>query len=117
MKVVEDCANSLEIRNNIQPSRYFRSSLKIVRMAGEYLVEGRMEKAYILYRRLIMYFKKLHHPYFASVSLSDRVLSNRKLREVVPKAQKLKTRRLEQYTHKYKHYEEQHKLKQKREIM
>jgi hypothetical protein len=78
MKVVEDCANSLEIKNDIQPSRYFRSSLKIVRMA-EYLDEGRLEKAYISYRRFITCFKKLHHPDFASVSLSDRALSNRKL--------------------------------------
>jgi hypothetical protein len=48
MKVVEDCANSLETRKDIRPSRYFRSSLKIVRMADEYLDEGRLEKAYTL---------------------------------------------------------------------
>jgi hypothetical protein len=35
--------------------------------------------------------KKLHHPDFASVSLSDRTLNNQKLREVVPKIEKLKT--------------------------
>jgi hypothetical protein len=100
MKAVEDCASSLKIRNDIRPSRYFRSSLKIIRMAGEYL-EGRLEKAYILYRRFITCFKKLHHSDFASVSLSDRALNKQKLREVVPKAQKLKTRCLERHTHKY----------------
>jgi hypothetical protein len=113
MKVVEDCATSLEIRNNIRPSRYFRSSLKIVRMANEYLDEGRLEKTYILYRR----FKKLHHPDFASVSLSDRALNNRKLREAVPKPQKLNTCLLEQYTLEYKQCEEQQRLKRKRELM
>ena len=40
-KAVEDCANSLEVRNDIQSSKYFMSSLKIVRMADEYLDEGR----------------------------------------------------------------------------
>jgi len=45
MKVVEDCANSLEIKNSIRPSRYFRSGW----MADKYLDEGRLEKAYILY--------------------------------------------------------------------
>ena len=116
MKVVGDCANSLEIRNDIQPSRYFRSNLKIIRMADDYLDEGRLEKAYILYRRFITCFKKLHHPEFACVLLSDRALNNQKLREVAPKAQKLKTYLLEQYTLEYKHCEEQHKLKEKREF-
>jgi len=50
------------------------------------------------------------------VLLSDRALNNQKLREVVPKAQKLKTRLLEQYTHEYKHCEEQQKLKEMREL-
>jgi STAM-binding protein len=100
---VEDCANSLETRKDIWPSRYFRSSLKIVRMADEYLDEGRLEKAYILYRRFITCFKKLHHPDFASVSMQDRTLNNQKLREVVPKAQNLKTCLLERYTFEYKH--------------
>ena len=110
MEVVEDSANSLEIRNDIRPSRYFRSGLKIVRMADEYLEEGRLEKVYILYRRFITCFKKLHHPGFASVS-SDRAFNNQKLREVEPKAQKLKTHLLEQYTLEYKHCEEQQKQK------
>jgi hypothetical protein len=106
MKVVEDCANSLETKNDIQPSRYFRSSLKIIRMADEYLDEGRLEKAYILYRRFITCFKKLHHPDFASVSLSVRALNNRKLREVVPKTEKLKTCLLEQYIYVNRPYQE-----------
>jgi len=50
------------------------------------------------------------------VSSSDRALNNQKLREVVPKAQKLKTRLLEQYTCDYKHCEEQQKLKEMREL-
>ena len=119
MKVVDDCAYSLEIKNDIRPSRYFRSSLKIVRMADEYLDEGRLEKAYILCRRFMTCFKKLHHhPDFASVSFSDRALNNQKLREVVPKTEKLKTRLLEQYTREYKqHCEEHQKLKEKRRLM
>ena len=48
--------------------------------------------------------------------LSDRALNNQKLREVVPKAEQLKTRLLEQYTHEYKHCEEQQKLKEMREL-
>jgi hypothetical protein len=49
-----------------------------------------------------------HHPDFGNVSVSDRALNAQKLREVLPTAEKLKTRLLEQYTNEYKRfYEEQ----------
>jgi len=53
MKVAEDCANSLEIGNYIRPSRYFRSSLKIIRMADE------LDLKYLLGRMLFLISNEL----------------------------------------------------------
>ena len=117
MKVVDNCANSLEIKNDIQPSRYFGSSLKIVRMADEYLDEGRLEKAYILYRRFMTCFKKLtiqilqvcHCQIEPSIIEVKRICTKNREAEDWP---------LEQYTLKYKqHCEEHQKLKEKRGLM
>jgi len=116
MKVVEDCASSLEVQNNIQPSRYFRSSLKIVRMADEFLDEGRLEKPCILNRKFVMCFKKASSPsIFCKCVIVRQSPQLSRLREVVPKTEKLKTCLLEQYTREYKqHCEEHQKLKEKR---
>jgi STAM-binding protein len=57
---------------------------------------------------LRLFLEKIRqHPDFASVSVSDRALNAQKLREVLPKAEKLKSRLLEQYTHEYKQYYEE----------
>ena len=51
--------------------------------------------------------KVRNHPDFKSVSVTDRAVIAKKLREVLPKAEKLKTHLLEQYTLEYKkHCEE-----------
>ena len=57
---------------------------------------------------LRLFLEKIRqHPEFGSVSVSDRALNAQKLREVLPKAEKLKTRLLEQYTREYKQYYEE----------
>jgi STAM-binding protein len=48
-----------------------------------------------------------HHRDFATVSVTDRAINAQKLREVLPRAEKLKTRLLEQYTREYKRYHEE----------
>jgi STAM-binding protein len=118
LKVLADYGNSVEIDNNIPPRRYYRSGLEMVRMANVYLDEGSLENAYILYMKFMTLFleKIRQHPEFGSVSVSDRALNAQKLREVLPKAEKLKTRLLEQYTHEYKQYYEEQKLKEKWEL-
>jgi len=118
LRVLADYGKSVEIDNNIPPRRYYRSGLEMVRMANVYLDEGSLENAYILYMKFMTLFleKIRQHPDFTSVSVSDRALNAQKLREVLPKAEKLKTRLLEQYTHEYKQYYEEQKLKEKREL-
>lgn len=61
-----------------------------------------------IFHTLRLFLEKIRqHPDFTSVSVSDRALNAQKLREVLPKAEKLKTRLLEQYTHEYKQYYEE----------
>lgn len=47
------------------------------------------------------------HPEFKSVSATDRAVNAQKLREVLPIAEKLKTRLLDQYTREYNRYNEE----------
>ncbi|XP_069680632.1 STAM-binding protein [Periplaneta americana] len=118
LKALSDYGNSVEIDNNIPPRRYYRSGLEMVRMANVYLEEGSLENAYILYMKFMTLFieKIRHHPEFASVSVTDRAINAQKLREVLPKAEKLKTKLLEQYTREYKRFHEELKVKEQREL-
>jgi len=66
------------------------------------------EWTHIILHTLRLFLEKIRqHPEFASVSVSDRALNAQKLREVLPKAEKLKSRLLEQYTNEYKQYYEE----------
>lgn len=118
LKSLSDFGNSIEIDNNIPPRRYYRSGLEMVRMANVYLKEGSLENAYILYMKFMTLFieKIRHHPDFSTVSVTDRAINAQKLREVLPKAEKLKTQLLEQYTHEYKRYCEEQKAREQREL-
>ncbi|PSN39468.1 STAM-binding protein [Blattella germanica] len=117
LKALSDYGNSVEIDNNIPPRRYYRSGLEMVRMANVYLEEGSLENAYILYMKFMTLFieKIRHHPDFGQVSVSDRAVNAQKLREVLPKAEKLKTRLLDQYTREYSRYHEERKVREQKE--
>lgn len=45
--------NSVEINEDIEPRRYFRSGVEMERMAAIYLEEGSLENAYVLYTKFI----------------------------------------------------------------
>lgn len=44
---------SVEINEDIEPRRYFRSGVEMERMAAVYLEEGSLENAYVLYTKFI----------------------------------------------------------------
>ncbi|KDR24328.1 STAM-binding protein [Zootermopsis nevadensis] len=114
LKMLSDFGNSIDIDSNIPPRRYYRSGMEMVRMANVYLEEGSLENAYILYMKFMTLFieKIRHHPDFATVSVTDRAINAQKLREVLPKAEKLKTRLLEQYEQEYNRYLEEQKQRE-----
>lgn len=75
-------------------------------MADVYLKEGSLENAYILYMKFMTLFleKIRKHPNFKSVSVVDRAQNDAKLKEVLPKAEKLKLKLLEVYEQEHKIY-------------
>lgn len=81
----------------------------MVRTADVYLDEGRLETAYVLYLKFMTLFieKIRKHPDFAAVPEKTRATNSEKLREVFPKAEKLKATLIDQYTKEYNLYLEQ----------
>lgn len=78
----------------------------MVRMANVYLEEGSLENAYILYLKFMSLFleKIRKHPEFSSVTSQEKATNQMKLREVLPKAEKLKQQLLQKYTEDYNRY-------------
>lgn len=78
----------------------------MVRMANVYLEEGSIENAYILYLKFMTLFleKIRKHPEYNSVTVAERTANQAKLREVLPKAEKLRAELLERYTKDYNRY-------------
>lgn len=114
IRALAESGNAFEVDVNIPPRRYYRSGLEMVRMANVYMKEGNLENAYILYMKFMTLFleKIRKHPEFKSVSVVDRAQNEAKLKEVLPKAEKLKTMLLQMYEKEYKVYlEEQVSLK------
>lgn len=79
--------------------RYYRSGLEMVRMANVYHAEGSLENAYILYMKFMTLFleKIRKHPEYAGVPAQVKAVNQSKLKEVMPKAEKLKQKLLVQF--------------------
>uniref|UniRef100_A0A4P6D927 Putative smad6 n=3 Tax=Rhodnius prolixus TaxID=13249 RepID=A0A4P6D927_RHOPR len=107
LKIVTRMGNSVEIDSNIPPRRYYRSGVEMVRMANVYLDEGSLENAFILYMKFMtLFLEKIRtHPDYKCVSTKEKALNSQKLREVLPIAENLKTRLLEQYTLEYERFQ------------
>ncbi|XP_045534941.1 STAM-binding protein-like A [Papilio machaon] len=101
----------VEVDANVPPRRYYRSGLEMVRMANVYLAEGSLENAYILYMKFMTLFleKIRKHPEYNTVPTDVRSVNQVKLKEVMPKAEKLKQKLLEQYTKEHELYKENEK--------
>ncbi|KAF5298291.1 hypothetical protein FQR65_LT09802 [Abscondita terminalis] len=106
LKVLTNYSSSVEIDPGIPPKRYYRSGLEMVRMANVYLDEGSLENAYVLYMKFMTLFleKIRKHPDYASVPATEKRANQAQLREVLPKAEMLKTCLLEQFTKEYNLY-------------
>lgn len=78
-------------------------------MANVYLEEGSLENAYILYLKFMTLFldKIRKHPDFPGVTAQEKATNQLKLREVLPKAEKLKGQLLQKYTEEYNRYLQQ----------
>lgn len=78
----------------------------MVRMANVYLEEGSLENAYVLYMKFMTLFleKIRKHPEYASVPPQIKSANQANLRDVLPKAEKLKVALLEQYKKEYSRY-------------
>lgn len=80
----------------------------MVRMANVYMAEGSLENAYILYMKFMTLFleKIRKHPEYAAVPLEVKAVNQTKLKEVMPKAEKLKQKLIEQFTKEHTQYKE-----------
>lgn len=86
--------------------RYYRSGLEMVRMANVYYDEGNLESAYCLYLKFMtLFLEKIRgHPDFAKVPPDMKTANQKKIKEVLPKAEKLKQKLLEVYKKDYDLY-------------
>lgn len=106
LKQLINYSNSVEVDSHVPPTRYYRSGIEMVRMANVYYEEGSLENAYVLYLKFMTLFleKIRKHPEFNSVPVDVKARNQCKLREVFPKAEKLKQQLLEQYKDDYNRY-------------
>ncbi|XP_029710205.1 STAM-binding protein-like [Aedes albopictus] len=117
LKQLASMSNSVEVDPNIPLKRYYRSGLEMVRMANVYMQEGNIDAAYILYIRFITLFveKILTHPEYKTVSADVKMQNKKKLKEVLPIAEKLKLKLKEKYTKEYQQFLEAKRLEKELE--
>ncbi|XP_065089611.1 STAM-binding protein [Ochlerotatus camptorhynchus] len=110
-------SNSIEVDANIPIKRYYRSGLEMVRMANVYHQEGNIDWAYILYVKFMTLFleKVLKHPEYKTVPADLKQQNQKKLKEVLPMAEKLKVKLLERFTREYQQFLEAKRLEKERE--
>uniref|UniRef100_UPI0037E90D9F AMSH-like protease n=1 Tax=Semicossyphus pulcher TaxID=241346 RepID=UPI0037E90D9F len=98
---------SVEINEDIEPRRYFRSGVEMERMAAVYLEEGSLENAYVLYTKFITLFveKLPGHRDYQQCSVPEKQLIMKKLQEVAfPRKDELKKRLQEKYSREHSEY-------------
>ena len=81
----------------------------MIRMANMYLNDGNLENAYVLYiRYMTLFLEKIRqHPDFSSAPSEMKATNTNTLREILPKAEKIKLKLLEQYTKEYRLFTEE----------
>ncbi|XP_059468556.1 STAM-binding protein [Neocloeon triangulifer] len=106
LKCLTQLGDSIEIDATIPARRYFRSGLEMIRMANCYSEEGNFESAFIIYMKFIVLFleKIRNHPDLSSVSAVDREVNKQKLKEVLPVAEKIKSKLLTRFTEEHEQY-------------
>ncbi|XP_026755509.1 STAM-binding protein-like A [Galleria mellonella] len=106
VKQLANYGTMVEVDPNVPPRRYFRSGLEMVRMANVYLDEGSLENAYILYMKyMTLFLEKIRkHPEYGTVPAQVKAVNQTMLKEVVPKAEKLKQKLLDRYAVEHAQY-------------
>lgn len=114
VKQLANYGTMVDVDPNVPPRRYYRSGLEMVRMANVYLAEGSLENAYILYMKFMTLFleKIRKHPEYSSVPAQVKSVNQGKLKEVMPKAEKLKQKLLDQYAKEHSQYKENEEKRQ-----
>ncbi|CAG9864268.1 unnamed protein product [Phyllotreta striolata] len=104
LKQLIDYSNQVDVGPHVPPIRYYRSGQEMIRMANVYYKEGSLENAYVLYLKFMTLFleKIRKHPEFRTVSVEAKSKNQATLREILPRAEKIKQQLLEQYTIDYK---------------
>ncbi|KAM7305799.1 putative amsh [Ixodes scapularis] len=92
--------SALEIDESVPLKRYFGSGNTMLRMAESYQKQGDLESAFILYTKYITLFveKISKHPEMSSASLTEWNITKKRVKEVFPIAEKLKSKLLEKLT-------------------
>lgn len=99
LKNLSETACQVEINHNVPPYRYYRSGKHMLIQADVYIKEGNYEQAYRLYMKFITLFveKIIHHQQYSMVTAQEKAINKQNLREVLPKAEKLKKLLLQQF--------------------
>ncbi|XP_034049887.1 AMSH-like protease isoform X2 [Thalassophryne amazonica] len=98
---------SVDINEDIDPRRYFRSGVEMERMAAVYLEEGSLENAYVLYNKFITLFveKLPTHRDYHQCSIPEKQLIMKKLQDVAfPRKDELKKRLEDKYSREHSQY-------------
>ncbi|XP_045103475.1 STAM-binding protein-like isoform X2 [Portunus trituberculatus] len=95
--------DTLVVDGKIPLRRYFRSGQEMVRMAHVYEEEGSLENAFILYMKFMtLFIEKIRtHPDYSTHSSADKAASNKRVKEILPVAEKLKSQLREKYQKEY----------------
>ncbi|XP_015117776.1 STAM-binding protein-like A [Diachasma alloeum] len=99
LKSFTDSHSAVEINPDYAAIRYYRTGIEMNRMAAVYLKEGSLESAYGLYMKFLTLFleKIMHHPQYNMVSAAEKAKNKEMLKQIIPTAEELKKKLLEQY--------------------
>ncbi|XP_001947218.2 STAM-binding protein isoform X2 [Acyrthosiphon pisum] len=105
-------SSKIELNTSIPARKYYRSGREMISMADVYTKENNLEQAYILYMRFMTLFLETinEHPDYKNVSIEERNLNYRALRDVLPKTENIKAKLLEKYSTEYELFQEQKAL-------
>lgn len=103
LRRMADKTQALEVDHSIRAHMYFKSGMEMIRLADMYQKDGRLGEAYTLYLKFITLFveKIRDHPEWASLPNHDKKIVSNKLKEAIPKAEKLKELLRQQFELEY----------------
>ncbi|XP_044582809.1 STAM-binding protein-like A [Cotesia glomerata] len=110
IKQAVDSAAAVEVKFAVEPMRYYRSGIEMIRQATIYRVEGDIEAAFHLYLKfLTIFIEKIDkHPQYNTINKGPvKTEIKELLRETLPIVESLKQQLLEKYNSDAKKYHEE----------